>query len=197
MRCDKLNPERDGVERSVWPAVLDAHARVFFAAPLWSGRWRRCIALVVAPLIVAACAASKPPPEIPDIPLSSYSAFELPPVVNQSGPAGAQAAQIIGEGVEVELKNRGYNIVASAPAESEPLLIKCELTGYQPDTSAGNNGTTAITLKITFIDMKNGHVRGEFEDAQNVQGGGLQSDRDILLGFAKGAGIQIDTRIKG
>jgi hypothetical protein len=45
--------------------------------------------------------------------------------------------------------------------------------------------------------MKNGHLRGEFDDAQNVQGGGLISDREILLGFAKGAGIQIDTRIKG
>ena len=33
--------------------------------------------------------------------------------------------------------------------------------------------------------MKNGHTRGQFEDAQNVQGGGLQSDRDILLGFAR------------
>ena len=86
---------------------------------------------------------------------------------------------------------------SSAPAESEPLLIKCELTAYQPDASSGNNGTTGITLKVTFIDMKNGHVRGEFDDAQNVQGGGLQSDRDILLGFAKGAGIQIDSRIKG
>jgi hypothetical protein len=170
---------------------------MLFGSPLRSGQWRRCIALAAAPLILAACAASKPPPEIPDIPLSSYSAFELPPVANQSGPAGAEAAQVIGEGVAIELKNRGYNIVASAPAASEPLLIKCELTGYQPDTSSGNNGATAITLKITFIDMKNGHVRGEFEDAQNVQGGGLQSDRDILLGFAKGAGIQIDSRIKG
>jgi hypothetical protein len=161
---------------------------------------RRAIALaaILAPLILAACAASKPPPEIPDIPLSSYAAFELPPVANQSGqPAGADAAQIIGEGIAVELKNRGYNIVANAPAESEALLIKCELTAYQPDTSSANNGTTGITLKITFIDMKNGHVRGEFDDAQNVQGGGLQSDRDILLGFAKGAGIQIDSRIKG
>jgi len=158
--------------------------------------WQRCIALI-AGVILTGCAASKPPPEIPDIPLVSYTAFELPPVANQSGPAGAEAAQVIGEGVAVELRNRGYNVVASAPAESEPLLIKCELTGYQPDTSSGNNGTTAITLKITFIDMKNGHVRGEFEDAQNVQGGGLQSDRDILLGFAKGAGIQIDSRIKG
>jgi hypothetical protein len=160
---------------------------------------RRAIALaaILAPLILAACAANKPPPEIPDIPLSSYAAFELPPVANQSGqPAGVDAAQIIGEGIAVELKNRGYNIVASAPAESEPLLIKCELTAYQPDTSSANNGTTGITLKITFIDMKNGHVRGEFDDAQNVQGGGLQSDRDILLGFAKGAGIQIDSRIK-
>jgi hypothetical protein len=160
---------------------------------------RRAIALaaILAPLILAACAASKPPPEIPDIPLSSYAAFELPPVANQSGqPAGADAAQIIGEGIAVELKNRGYNIVANAPAESEALLIKCEFTAYQPDTSSANNGTTGITLKITFIDMKNGHVRGEFDDAQNVQGGGLQSDRDILLGFAKGAGIQIDSRIK-
>ena len=162
---------------------------------------RRAIALaaILAPLFLAACAAAnKPPPEVPDIPLSSYAAFELPPVANQSGqPSGVEAAQIIGEGIAVELKNRGYNIVASAPAESEPLLIKCELTAYQPDTSSANNGTTGITLKVTFIDMKNGHVRGEFDDAQNVQGGGLQSDRDILLGFAKGAGIQIDSRIKG
>ncbi|MGA7762201.1 MAG: hypothetical protein WB580_13590 [Candidatus Binataceae bacterium] len=161
---------------------------------------RRAIALaaILAPLILAACAANKPPPEIPDIPLSSYAAFELPPVTNQSGqPSGVEAAQIIGEGIAVELKNRGYNIVANAPAESEPLLIKCELTAYQPDTSSANSGTTGITLKVTFIDMKNGHVRGEFDDAQNVQGGGLQSDRDILLGFAKGAGIQIDSRIKG
>lgn len=161
---------------------------------------RRAIALaaILAPLIISACAANKPPPEIPDIPLSSYAAFELPPVANQSRqPAGAEAAQIIGEGIAIELKNRGYNVVASTPAESEPLLIKCELTAYQPDTSSANNGSTVITLKITFIDMKNGHVRGEFEDAQNVQGGGLQSDRDILLGFAKGAGIQIDSRIKG
>jgi hypothetical protein len=161
---------------------------------------RRAIALaaILAPLFLAACAAQKPPPEIPDIPLSSYSAFELPPVTNQSGqPAGAEAAQIIGEGIAIELKNRGYNIVANAPAESEPLLIKCELAAYQPDTSSTNSGTTGITLKVTFIDMKNGHLRGEFNDAQNVQGGGLQSDRDILLGFAKGAGIQIDSRIKG
>ncbi|MFZ1120067.1 MAG: hypothetical protein WAN81_07520 [Candidatus Binataceae bacterium] len=161
---------------------------------------RRAIALaaILAPLILAACAANKPPPEIPDIPLSSYAAFELPPVTNQSGqPSGVEAAQIIGDGIAVELKNRGYNIVANAPAESEPLLIKCELTAYQPDTSSANSGTTGITLKVTFIDMKNGHVRGEFDDAQNVQGGGLQSDRDILLGFAKGAGIQIDSRIKG
>ena len=157
------------------------------------------IAAMFAPLILAACAAAnKPPPEVPDIPLSSYSAFELPPVANQSGqPAGVEAAQLIGEGIAIELKNRGYNIVANAPTESEPLLIKCELTAYQPDTSSANNGTTGITLKVTLIDMKNGHVRGEFDDAQNVQGGGLQSDRDILLGFAKGAGIQIDTRIKG
>jgi len=161
---------------------------------------RRAIVLaaILAPLILAACAANKPPPEVPDIPLSSYAAFELPPVANQSGqPAGVEAAQIIGEGIAIELKNRGYNIVANAQAESEPLLIKCELTAYQSDTSSANNGTTGITLKVTFIDMKNGHVRGEFEDAQNVQGGGLQSDRDILLGFAKGAGIQIDSRIKG
>jgi len=161
---------------------------------------RRAIVLaaILAPLILAACAANKPPPEIPDIPLSSYAAFELPPVTNQSGqPSGVEAAQIIGEGIAVELKNRGYNIVANAPAESEPLLIKCELAAYQPDTSSANTGTTGITLKITFIDMKNGHRRGEFDDAQNVQGGGLQSDRDILLGFAKGAGIQIDSRIKG
>jgi hypothetical protein len=161
---------------------------------------RRAIALaaILAPLILAACAANKPPPEVPDIPFSSYAAFELPPVANQSGqPAGVEAAQIIGEGIAIELKNRGYNIVANAPAESEPLLIKCELTAYQSDTSSASNGTTGITLKVTFIDMKNGHVRGEFEDAQNVQGGGLLSDRDILLGFAKGAGIQIDSRIKG
>jgi len=161
---------------------------------------RRAIVLaaILAPLMMAACAANKPPPEVPDIPLSSYAAFELPPVANRSGqPAGVEAAQIIGEGIAVELKNRGYNIVANVPAESEPLLIKCELTAYQPDTSLGNSGTTGITLKVTFIDMKNGHVRGEFDDAQNVQGGGLQSDRDILLGFAKGAGIQIDSRIKG
>ena len=79
---------------------------------------RRAIALaaILAPLILAACAANKPPPEIPDIPLSSYAAFELPPVTNQSGqPSGVEAAQIIGEGIAVELKNRGYNIVASAP----------------------------------------------------------------------------------
>ncbi len=155
---------------------------------------------MLAPLILAACAAAnkKPPPEVPDIPLSSYAAFELPPVVNRSGqPAGVEAAQIIGEGISTELKNRGYNIVASAPPESEPLLIKCELTAYQPDTSSGNSGTTAITLKVTLIDIKNGHLRGEFDDAQNVQGGGLESDREILLGFAKGAGIQIDSRIKG
>jgi hypothetical protein len=161
---------------------------------------RRAIAFgaILAPFVLAACAANKPPPEIPDIPLSSYSAFELPPVANQSGqPAGAEAAHIIGEGIAIELKNRGYNIVANAPAESEPLLIKCELAAYQPDTSSSNSGTTGITLKVTFIDMKNGHVRGVFDDAQNVQGGGLQSDRDILLGFAKGAGIQIDSRIKG
>jgi len=161
---------------------------------------RRAIVLaaILAPLMMAACAANKPPPEVPDIPLSSYAAFELPPVANQSGqPAGVEAAQIISEGIAIELKNRGYNIVANAPPESEPLLIKCELTAYQPDTSSGNSGTTGITLKVTFIDMKNGHVRGEFDDAQNVQGGGLQSDRDILLGFAKGAGIQIDSRIKG
>ncbi len=161
---------------------------------------RRAIVLaaILAPLILAACAAAnKPPPEVPDIPLASYATFELPPVANQSGqPAGAGAAQIIGEGIAVELKNRGYNIVASAPPESEPLLIKCELIAYQPDTSSGNHGSTGITLKVTFIDMKNGHVRGEFEDGQNVQGGGLESDREILLGFAKGAGIQIDSRIK-
>lgn len=156
------------------------------------------LAAILAPLTLAACAASKPPPEAPDIPLSSYASFELPPVVNQSGQAaGASAAQIIGEGIAIELKNRGYNIVANAPAESVPLLIKCALTAYQADTSSGNSGTTAITLKVTFIDMKNGHVRGEFDDAQNVQGGGLQSERDILLGYAKGAGIQIDSRIKG
>jgi hypothetical protein len=119
-------------------------------------------------------------------------------VANQSGqPAGTEAAQTIGEGIGIELKNRGYNIVANASAATQPLMIKCELTGYQADTSSGNSGATAITLKVTFIDMKNGHNRGEFEDAQTVQGGGLQSERDILLGFAKGAGIQIDSRIKG
>jgi hypothetical protein len=167
--------------------------------------WRRATALaailllfILAPLVLAACAAKKPPPEVPDIPLSSYSAFELPPVANQSGqPAGAEAAQIIGEGIAIELKNRGYNIVVSAPVESEPLLIKCVLAAYQSDSPSSNSGATTITLKVTFIDMKNGHVRGEFDDAQNVQGGGLQSDREILLGFAKGAGIQIDSRIKG
>lgn len=150
-------------------------------------------------VVFAACAtANKPPPEAPGIPLSSYSAFELPPVANQSGqPAGTEAAQTIGEGIGIELKNRGYNIVANASAATQPLMIKCELTGYQADTSSGNSGATAITLKVTFIDMKNGHNRGEFEDAQTVQGGGLQSERDILLGFAKGAGIQIDSRIKG
>jgi len=149
-------------------------------------------------LMISACAARKPPPEIPDIPLSSYSVFELPPVANKSGnPAGADAARIIGEGIAIELKNRGYNIVNSSPPESEPLLVRCDLTGYRPDTSSGNSGTTAIALKVTFVDLKNGHLRGEFDDAQNVQGGGLQSDRDILLGFAKGAGIQIDSRIKG
>ncbi len=156
------------------------------------------LAAIFASLTLAACAAAnKPPPEVPDIPLSTYAAFELPPVTNQSGqPAGVEAAQIIGEGIAVELKNRGYNIVANAPPESEPLLIKCALTAYQPDTSSGNQGTTGVTLKVTFIDMKNGHVRGEFDDAQNVQGGGLESDREILLGFAKGAGVQIDSRIK-
>jgi hypothetical protein len=161
----------------------------------------KCWAIAAAAtltLLISGCAAKKPPPEIPDIPLSSYSLFELPPVANKSGnPAGVEAAQIIGEGIGIELKNRGYNIVNSAPPESEPLLIKCDLTGYQPDTSSSNSGTTAITLKVTFVDLKNGHVRGEFDDAQNVQGGGLQSDRDILLGFAKGAGIQIDSRVKG
>ncbi len=153
---------------------------------------------ILASLLLAACAAtSKPPPEVPDIPLSSYAVFELPPVANHSGqPAGADAAQIIGEGIAAELRNRSYNIVANAPPESEPLLIKCELTGYQPDTSSNNHGATGITLKVTLIDMKNGHVRAEFEDAQTVQGGGLESDREILLGFAKGAGIQIDSRIK-
>ena len=149
--------------------------------------------------MLAACAtANKPPPEVPDIPLSSYAVFELPPVSNESGqPTGAAAATMIGEGIAAELRNRGYNIVANAPPESEPLLIKCELTAYQPDTSSDNHGTTGVTLKVSLIDMKNGHVRGEFEDAQNVQGGGLESDREILLGFAKGAGIQIDSRIKG
>ncbi len=156
------------------------------------------LGVMLAAFVFAACAtASKPPPEAPDIPLSSYSTFELPPVANRSGqPAGAEAAQIIGEGIGIELRNRGYNIVADASPASQPLMIKCELTGYQPDTSGGNSGATAITLKVTFIDMKNGHNRGEFEDAQTVQGGGLQSERDILLGFAKGAGIQIDARIK-
>ena len=169
------------------------------AAAIATRRRAIVVAAILAPLILAACAAAnKPPPEVPDIPLSSYAAFELPPVVNQSGqPAGVEAAQIIGEGIAVELKNRGYKIVANVSPESEPLLIKCELTAYQPDTSSGNHGATGITLKVTFIDMKNGHVRGEFEDAQNVQGGGLESDREILLGFAKGAGIQIDSRIKG
>jgi hypothetical protein len=153
---------------------------------------------LLAPLLLAACAARKPPPEIPDIPLSAYTTFELPPVANRSGqPAGVAAAQTISEGVTAELKSRGYNIVANAPAESEPLLIRCELTAYQPNTSSGNSGTTGVTLKVTFIDMKNGHVRGEFDDAQNIQGGGLQTEREILLGFAKGAGIQIDSRIKG
>jgi hypothetical protein len=157
------------------------------------------LGVLLIALIFAACAtANKPPPEVPDIPLSSDSSFKLPPVANQSGqPAGAEAAQTIGEGIVIELKNRGYNIVTNASAGSQPLMIKCELTGYQPDTSGGNSGATAITLKVTFIDMKNGHNRGEFEDAQTVQGGGLQSERDILLGFAKGAGIQIDSRIKG
>ena len=169
---------------------------------LWMGNLRRqwpIIPAILAPLMVAACgAANKPPPEVPDIALSAYSVFELPPVANRSGKAaGTQAAQTIGEGIAIELKNRGYNIVARAPAESEPLLIKCELTEYQPDTSSNNSGSTGITLKVIFIDMKNGHIRGEFEDAQNVQGAGLQSDRDIMLGFAKGAGIQIDSRIKG
>jgi hypothetical protein len=167
--------------------------------PITILRHATALAALLAPLLLAACGATnKPPPEIPDIPLSSYSAFELPPVTNRSGQAsGSDAAQIIGEGIAIELKNRGYNIVANAPAGSEPLLIKCELTAYQPDTSSANNGVTGVTLKVIFIDMKNGHVRGEFDDAQNVQGGGLQSDRDILLGFAKGAGIQIDSRIKG
>jgi hypothetical protein len=163
------------------------------------GRRATVLAAILAPLLLTACAAAhKPPPEVPDIPLSSYAAFELPPVANRSGqPAGAEAAKIIGEGIAAELRNRGYNIVANAPAESEPLLIKCELVAYRPNTSSGNRGTTEVTLKVTFIDMKNGHVRGEFDDAQNVQGGGLESDREILLGFAKGAGIQIDSRIKG
>jgi hypothetical protein len=167
------------------------------------GRWREAtnvaIAAMLAPLILAACAAAnKPPPEAPDLALSAYATFELPPVANQSGqPAGAQAAQIIGQGIAAELRNRGYNIVASAPPESEPLMIKCELAAYQPDTSSGNRGTTGITLKVTFIDMKNGHLRGEFDDSQNIQGGGLESEREILLGFATGAGIQIDARIKG
>ncbi|HLJ44021.1 MAG TPA: hypothetical protein VKT12_07350, partial [Candidatus Binataceae bacterium] len=87
---------------------------------LWMGKLRRrwLISLaILAPLMLAACGtANKPPPEVPDIPLSSYSAFELPPVGNRSGkPAGTQAAQTIGEGIAIELKNRGYNIVASAP----------------------------------------------------------------------------------
>lgn len=154
---------------------------------------------ILAPLLLAACATTrKPPPVIPDIPLSSYATFEVPPVANRSGqPAGGAAAQTIGEGITAELESRGYNIVANAPAESEPLLIRCELTTYQPNASSGNHGTTAVTLKVTFIDMKNGHVRGEFDDAQNIQGGGLETEREILLGFAKGAGIQIDSRIKG
>jgi hypothetical protein len=155
--------------------------------------------VMLAPLILWACAATKPkpPPEPPDIPMSAYTAFELPAVANQSGnPAGAEAAQIIGEGIAAELKGRGYNIVANAPASSEPLLIKCALKVYQPDTASGNRGATELTLNITFIDLKNGHVRGNFDDAQNVQGGGIETDREILLGFAKGAAIQIDARIK-
>lgn len=154
---------------------------------------------ILAPLILWACAAAKPkpPPEPPDIPMASYTTFELPAVADQSGsPAGAQAAQIIGEGIAAELKDRGYDIVANAQAASEPLLIKCALKLYQPDTSSGNRGATQITLNITFIDMKNGHVRGNFDDAQNVQGGGIETDREILLGFAKGAAIQIDARVK-
>lgn len=154
---------------------------------------------ILAPLILWACAAAKPkpPPEPPDIPMASYTTFELPPVADQSGsPAGAQAARIIGEGIAAELKDRGYDIVANAQAASEPLLIKCALKLYQPDTSSGNRGATQITLNITFIDMKNGHVRGNFDDAQNVQGGGIETDREILLGFAKGAAIQIDARVK-
>jgi uncharacterized lipoprotein YajG len=156
------------------------------------------LAAILAPLILAACAAAnKPPPVIPDIPLSSYATFELPPVADRSGqPTGAAAAQTIGEGIAAELRSRGYKIVANAPAESQPLQIKCELTAYQPNSSSGNGGATGITLKVTFIDMKNGHMRGEFDDSQNVQGGGLESNREILLGFAKGAGIQIDSRIK-
>ncbi len=154
---------------------------------------------ILAPLILWACAAAKPkpPPEPPDIPMAAYTTFELPPVADQSGsPDGAQAAQIIGEGIAAELKDRGYDIVANAQAASEPLLIKCALKLYQPDTSSGARGATQITLNITFIDMKNGHVRGNFDDAQNVQGGGIETNREILLGFAKGAAIQIDARVK-
>ncbi len=153
---------------------------------------------ILAPLILWACATQpKPPPEPPDIPMSAYTTFELPAVANASGnPAGAEAAQTIGEGIAAELKSRGYNIVASASADAEPLQIKCALKAYQPDTSSGNRGTTQITLGITFIDLKNGHVRGSFDDAQNVEGGGIETDREILLGFARGAAIQIDARVK-
>ncbi len=154
---------------------------------------------MLAPLILWACAAAKPkpPPEPPDIPMAAYTTFELPAVTNASGnPAGAEAAQTIGEGIAAELKSRGYNIVANAPAESEPLLIKCALKIYQPDTSSGNRGATQLTLNVAFIDLKNGHVRGNFDDAQNVQGGGIETDREIMLGFAKGAAIQIDARVK-
>lgn len=153
---------------------------------------------ILAPLILWACATQpKPPPEPPDIAMSAYTTFELPPVANQSGnPAGAEASRVIGEGIAAELKSRGYNIVANAPAESEPLRIRCALRAYQRDASSGNRGTTQITLSITFIDLKNGHVRGSFDDAQNVEGGGIETDREILLGFAKGAAIQIDARVK-
>ncbi|HZO80939.1 MAG TPA: hypothetical protein VFB33_04525 [Candidatus Binataceae bacterium] len=153
---------------------------------------------VLMPLMFWACATQpKPPPEPPDIPMAAYTTFELPPVVNDSGnPAGAEAALVIGQGIAAELKSRGYNIVASAPAEAQPLLIKCALKVYQPDASSGGRGATQITLNVSFTDMKNGHPRGSFDDAQNVEGGGIETDREILLGFARGAAIQIDARVK-
>lgn len=156
------------------------------------------LAMILAPLPLWGCAtAEKPPPEPPDIPMSACTTFELPAVANQSGnPAGADAARIIGEGIVSEFKSRGFNIVANAPAESEPLLIKCALKVYQADTSSDNRGATEITLNATFVDMKNGHVRGNFDDAQNVRGGGIETEREILLGFARGVAIQIDARIK-